>query len=240
MRGHHSGTPQRSHSGGPRRAIPDQHAPQSGSRRPGAERRIARRAQRGKDEIQRREHPRPHRVVAARLMGRRLRGVEPTVRLSRVAVGVTRPEQTAEITAEGSEAVGEREGPSDRRRGGASRDGETGSQLAAIRASSSTRRWQSMQLRAKGSASSRFSEIGLAAALAGAERAVLDALERRDHVAQHPAVTAAQLEEELARVRGVRLIAQVLDGVVFRILAVERGPADLVEAVAAASRAGAS
>ena len=53
-------------------------------------------------------------------------------------------------------------------------------------------------------------------------------LQRGHDVAQQPPVAVAQLEEELARVGGIRLVAEILDGVVFLVLAVERGPADLV------------
>src|SRR5262245_6672521 len=67
----------------------------------------------------------------------------------------------------------------------------------------------------------------LVAPLAVSKCAVVELLERRDHVAQEPAVAVAQLEEELARVRGIGLVAQVLDRVVFRVFAVQSGPADL-------------
>src|SRR5688572_5111209 len=64
----------------------------------------------------------------------------------------------------------------------------------------------------------------LAAALAVAERAVLDLLERGDDVAQDPPVAVAQLEEELPGVGGVGLIPEILDCVVFLLCCrVERG-----------------
>src|SRR5689334_22736726 len=46
----------------------------------------------------------------------------------------------------------------------------------------------------------------LAAPLAAAERAIVDLLQRGDHIAQEPTVAVAELEEELARVGGVRLV----------------------------------
>src|SRR5262249_7040876 len=63
----------------------------------------------------------------------------------------------------------------------------------------------------------------LAAALAVAGGAVVDLLQRIDDVAQLAAVAVAELEEELARVGGVGLIPEVLDGVVVLVLAVQRG-----------------
>src|SRR5438093_7237367 len=67
----------------------------------------------------------------------------------------------------------------------------------------------------------------LVASLARPERAVVELLEGRDDVAEQPPVAVAELEEELSRVRGVGLVAQVLDRVVFRVFSVQSGPADL-------------
>src|SRR5690348_15446570 len=61
----------------------------------------------------------------------------------------------------------------------------------------------------------------LAAALAVAEPALVDLLQGQHDLFQEPAVAVAQLEEELAIVGGGRLVAQVLDGVVFGTLPVE-------------------
>src|SRR5437762_13146115 len=69
---------------------------------------------------------------------------------------------------------------------------------------------------------------GLAAALAVAERAVVDLLQRRHDVAEDPAVAVAELEKELARIGGVGLIAEILDGVIFLVLNVQRRAADFV------------
>src|SRR5215475_12050787 len=66
----------------------------------------------------------------------------------------------------------------------------------------------------------------LAAALARAVRAVLDLLQGGDDLAQQPPVAVAQLEEKLARVGGVRLIAEILDRVVLLVLPVEGRAAD--------------
>src|SRR5213594_3171468 len=68
----------------------------------------------------------------------------------------------------------------------------------------------------------------LVASLARPERAIVELLEGRDDVAEEPTVAVAELEEELASVRGVRLVAQVLDRVVLRILPVQSGPTDLL------------
>ena len=73
---------------------------------------------------------------------------------------------------------------------------------------------------------------GLAAPLTAAERAVVDLLQRRDDVTQQSTVAVPQLEKELARVGGVGLVAEVLDGVVFLVLAVERGTPDLLRQLA--------
>ena len=78
---------------------------------------------------------------------------------------------------------------------------------------------------------------GLAAALAVAEGALVDLLQRGHDVAQQPPVAVAQLEEELPVVGGIRLVAEILDRVVFLILAVGRGATDLRRRAAAASRA---
>src|SRR5437588_270094 len=67
----------------------------------------------------------------------------------------------------------------------------------------------------------------LVAPLARAERAVVELLEGRDDVAEQPPVAVAELEEELSRVRGIGLVAQVLDRVVFGVFSVQSGPADL-------------
>src|SRR5262245_40041639 len=69
---------------------------------------------------------------------------------------------------------------------------------------------------------------GLAAALAVAEGTVVDLLKRGHDVAQQAPVAVAQLEEELPVVGGVRLVAEVLDRIVFLILAVGRGASDAV------------
>src|SRR5256712_3622799 len=68
----------------------------------------------------------------------------------------------------------------------------------------------------------------LAAPLARAERTVVQLLERGDDVPQQPAVAVAQLEEELSRVCGVRLVAEILDRVVFLIFSVQSGSPDLL------------
>src|SRR6266480_3321524 len=68
----------------------------------------------------------------------------------------------------------------------------------------------------------------LAAALARAEGAVLQFLQGGHDVAQQAPIAVAELEEELPVVRGICLVAEVLDRVVFLVLAVERRPADLV------------
>ena len=96
------------------------------------------------------------------------------------------------------------------------------------RSSSSTRRWQVMQWRAKGSASRRLSPMVSPQRSQLAEGAVVDLLQRGDDVAQQTAVAVAQLEEELPVVGGVRLVAEILDRVVFLILAVGRGATDPV------------
>src|SRR5216117_926442 len=67
----------------------------------------------------------------------------------------------------------------------------------------------------------------LAAPLAGTEPAVVQLLQGRDDVAQQPTVAVAQLEEEFSRVRRVRLVAEVLDGIVFLVFSVEGGSPDL-------------
>src|SRR6266446_702138 len=67
-----------------------------------------------------------------------------------------------------------------------------------------------------------------AAPLARAERAVVQLLERRHDVPQKAPVAVAQLEEKLPRIRGVRLVAEVLDRVVFLIFYVEGGSPDLL------------
>src|SRR5262245_31674511 len=67
----------------------------------------------------------------------------------------------------------------------------------------------------------------LAAPLARAERAVVQLLQGRDDIAQQPAVAVAQLEEEFSRVRSVRLVAEVLDGIVFLVFSVQGGSPDL-------------
>src|SRR5262249_42031953 len=64
--------------------------------------------------------------------------------------------------------------------------------------------------------------------LAGAVVTFVDALQRRHDVAEEAPVTVAELEEELARVRGVRLVAQILDRIVFLILPVQCGLTHLV------------
>src|SRR5262245_27529223 len=68
----------------------------------------------------------------------------------------------------------------------------------------------------------------LATALAIAEGAVVDLLQRGDDVAQQAVIAVAQLEEELARVRRVGLVAEILDRVVVLIFAVNRGASDAV------------
>ena len=77
----------------------------------------------------------------------------------------------------------------------------------------------------------------LAAALALAERALVDLLQRGDDVAQQSPVAVAQLEEEFAVVGGIRLVAEILDRVVFLILAVGRVCDRPRRRAAAASRA---
>src|SRR5262249_49216976 len=61
----------------------------------------------------------------------------------------------------------------------------------------------------------------LAAALAGAERAVLDFLQRHHDLAQQSTIAVAELEEEFARVGRIGLIAEILDRIVFLVLAIE-------------------
>src|SRR3989442_248068 len=68
----------------------------------------------------------------------------------------------------------------------------------------------------------------LAAPLARAERAVVQLLERRHDVPQQTPVAVAQLEEKLPRICGVRLVAEVLDRVVFLIFSVQGGSPDLL------------
>src|SRR5215470_12898863 len=68
----------------------------------------------------------------------------------------------------------------------------------------------------------------LVAPLARAEGAIVELLEGRDDVAEDPTVAVAELEEELARVGRVRLVAQILDRVVLGVLSVRSGPADLL------------
>src|SRR6266849_5296943 len=70
---------------------------------------------------------------------------------------------------------------------------------------------------------------GLAAPLAGTKAPVVDLGQRGHDLAQQPPVAVAQLEEELARVRGVGLVAEVLDRVVLLVLAVQRALADFVD-----------
>src|SRR6267378_566444 len=67
----------------------------------------------------------------------------------------------------------------------------------------------------------------LAAPLARTEPAVVQLLQSRDNVAQQPTVAVAQLEEEFSRVRRVRLVAEVLDGIVFLVFSIEGGSPDL-------------
>src|SRR4030095_1113786 len=69
---------------------------------------------------------------------------------------------------------------------------------------------------------------GLAAALAVAERALVDLLQRGHDVAQQTPVAVAQLEEELPVVGGILLVAEILDRIVFLILAVGRGATDTI------------
>src|SRR6266508_350382 len=66
----------------------------------------------------------------------------------------------------------------------------------------------------------------LAAPLARAERAVVQLLERRHDVPQQAPVAVAQLEEKFPRICGVRLVAEVLDRVVFLIFSVQSGSPD--------------
>src|SRR5215831_763674 len=73
---------------------------------------------------------------------------------------------------------------------------------------------------------------GLSAALAVAETTLVDLLQSRHHFFQESPVAIAQLEEELAIVRRGRLIAEVLDGVVFRPLAVQHVLADFFDELA--------
>src|SRR6185503_13671762 len=68
----------------------------------------------------------------------------------------------------------------------------------------------------------------LAAALAVAEPALGDLLQRERDLLQPPALAVAQLEEELAIVGGRGLVAQVLDGVIFGALPIEDVPAHLL------------
>src|SRR5262245_35917939 len=68
----------------------------------------------------------------------------------------------------------------------------------------------------------------LPAPFASAERAVVELLQRGDDVAEQPTVAVAKLEEELARVGRVGLVAEILDGIVLLILPVERGLTHLV------------
>src|ERR1051325_6667758 len=65
---------------------------------------------------------------------------------------------------------------------------------------------------------------GLAAALAVAEAALGDLLERERDLLQESAVAVAQLEQELTIVGRRSLVAQVLDGVVLGTLPVEHVP----------------
>src|SRR5262249_37758455 len=68
----------------------------------------------------------------------------------------------------------------------------------------------------------------LAAALALPEAALVELPERGEPIAEEPAVAAAQLELELPRVGAQRLVAEILGGLVFDVLAVEGAPPDLV------------
>src|SRR4029453_4216603 len=67
----------------------------------------------------------------------------------------------------------------------------------------------------------------LAAPLARTEPAVVQLLQGRDDVAQQPGGAVAPLEEEFSRIRSVRLVAEVLDRIVFLVFAVEGGSPDL-------------
>src|SRR6185503_18019089 len=69
---------------------------------------------------------------------------------------------------------------------------------------------------------------GLAAALAVPEGAVVDLLQGGDDVAQQAPIAVAQLEEEFPVVGGIRLVAEILDRIVFLILAVGRRTSDAV------------
>src|SRR6059036_1484055 len=68
----------------------------------------------------------------------------------------------------------------------------------------------------------------LAAALALTEASLVELPERGDDVAEEPAIPAAELELELARVGVQGLIAQVLGRVVLEVLPVEDAAPDLV------------
>src|SRR5580700_763888 len=72
----------------------------------------------------------------------------------------------------------------------------------------------------------------LAAALAIAEPAFVDLLQRERHFFQEHPVAVAQLEEELAIVGGRGLVPQVLDGIVLGALAVQDVLAHLLHELA--------
>src|SRR5437879_5509831 len=72
----------------------------------------------------------------------------------------------------------------------------------------------------------------LSAPLARTKAAALQLLQGGDDIAQQAPVAVAEFEEELPVVRGIRLVAEVLDRVVFLVLAVKRRPADLVRQLA--------
>src|SRR5215475_12159671 len=68
----------------------------------------------------------------------------------------------------------------------------------------------------------------LVAPLARPEGAIVQLLEGREDIAEDPTVAVAELEAQLAGVRRIGLVAQVLDRVVLRVLSVQSGPADLL------------
>src|SRR5262249_23241230 len=66
----------------------------------------------------------------------------------------------------------------------------------------------------------------LAASLALSEAPLVELPERGPHLTQESAVPVAELELELAGVRGVGLVAEILGGVLVEALLVERAAAD--------------
>src|SRR5215470_4902701 len=70
---------------------------------------------------------------------------------------------------------------------------------------------------------------GLATALAVAEAAFIDLLQRRDNFLEEAPIAIAELEQEFPVVRRARLVAQVLDGIVLRTLTIHDVPPHLFD-----------